>query len=224
MNRASAFSTRSKHTNDIEISNFMYLDTSFILELIDSQSNYVRDCNDFIVQADKNHDVFFTISGQVEAELRHTLIRKVYEGEANKLNVSWQVLYDEDPNYMELVDNETRKTLELLRNIGVIYLDYNSNQKFRDLTSAISTIGGLDTYDAEHVSIMLSNQHNSIVTLDHHFLKVPYINVYGPTRSIVKQSTEKKEIVEYEDGIIDKIMDEYCEKLKLRENSLKKEA
>ncbi len=193
-----AFSIRKKDLGNIIYPGVAYIDTSFILELLNN-ATYREDCYYFLEEATRNNNIFF-ISGEVEKEIEHILIKEIYEEEARKLNIKsnnqpvWRVLFETRKEYMKKVKKEYKYIEEFLEAIDISALDYISDEKHRRLMKNICFEFGLDTFDASHISIMFQeqNQLNSIITLDKHFMNIPSLNVYGPTKDIVYEARGNK--------------------------------
>ena len=217
MSSSTSYSLKKNDLNKLVYPDMAYIDTCYLLEMDSAYSNYYqRECKNFFTNA-SDAGTLFAISGHVLNELEHSIIRAKYAEVAKKEKITsdegkapWQVLFDKDPSYMDTVDKEMGRIIEVIKENQILTLDYESDEKHRLLVRAISIIYGLDSYDAMHVSIMLQYEINSIATLDPHFLRVEGLNVYGPSKDIVSNSnTTDNPYIEFNSKIVKDIIENY---------------
>lgn len=201
MNGSTIYSIRSGNTN-IVYPDIIYLDTSFIYTLYgDENASYKQSCEDFLINCTLSETIL-TYSGVVLDELKHLIQVNIYDKEAERRGITdeynsngviikrWKRLFDIEPDIMADVMEEYNRVKGILDN-NMILLEYKDDEKFRKLVDYISLNFGQDSTDAKHIAVALINGINSIATLDEHFVRTDGMNIYGPTKGIIRHIGER---------------------------------
>ncbi|QIB27571.1 PIN domain-containing protein [Caloranaerobacter azorensis] len=218
MNGSTIYSIRSGNTNII-YPDIIYLDTSFIYTVYgDENANYKRSCDDFFINCVLSKTIL-TYSGVVLDELKHLIQVNIYDKEAEKRGITdehnsngviikrWKKLFDIEPGIMVDVMKEYNRVREILDN-NMILLEYKDDEKFRKLVDYIGLNFGQDSIDAKHIAVALINGINSIATLDEHFVRTDGMNIYGPTKGIIKHIDKRNNVYqEFDNIVISNILD-----------------
>jgi predicted nucleic acid-binding protein len=184
-----------------------YIDTSFINEL----HGYPEDkylplvCQDFIKEALKHKTILLT-SGAVSGELYH-LIRMKYirhKTKNPKMNINMVEDYiDKNPSVNKIIIQEIDKAMQSIKQFFT-YGEYIHNQTFDKMILKVMGSYGLNSTDAKHVIVSLSNYSNSIATIDSDYIKTDNFNIYTPTKTAIRNSIGRPNIyLPYNDTYID---------------------
>lgn len=207
MNKSSIFLVGAKEQNKIsKLPEFIYFDTSFWNEAVGiSNSNYRRECKEFINYILENNSVICT-SNLVLGEMDHIVGNAFIMQRANSKGISipryggngsinMKVLQDKlmegDSDFIKDYKAQLMEIKNVIKSKS-IFLDYDADEGFDDKAFHIRELTDfkLGDKDSQHATICHNNNINSIATKDGDFWTLDNFNVF----TIPKQEFKIKSI------------------------------
>ncbi len=195
MNKSSVFSLELKNGNFTfkEIPEFCYVDTSFINEIYGKSSDlHTRNlCTNFMNEVIKNNGYFLT-SGLVLEELYHVIrgryIKDIIKDDTVRQGKIEKYL-EQNPQTNEQIIEEIKQVREKVKSI-CMFLPYKHDEDLDEMILNVMKLYNLNSRDAKHVVIGLTNSTNSIATVDGGFKTTDNLNIYTPTKSLIISSND----------------------------------
>ena len=177
----------------------VYLDTSFVWELYDPQTDPIRQtqCREFfnrLAQA----EVIMVINSLVLQELRHVILMAAYRIEARSRRMSASQLFRQDKSFMPTVIQSIRQVESVIdANPQITRLPIQLDLVTDEVAISLMETYNLDSADAYHVAIAYANGINSFVTLDRGFGSVDVLNLYTCDSVLLQEGSTTTEILPF---------------------------